>query len=124
MHPREKDHAVTSEPRPASRPTREELAEAVAALAAAIDTARSLVAAGHLVDLASLEAGTADLARRLAEAAPADRPVLQPAILALLSSLQVLGTEITQRCDALKAELARLDDRKRAASAYRGGPPR
>ncbi len=86
-----------------------------------VAAARSLVAAGHLVDLTTLERNTADLCAAINGLSAEDGREVRPLLISLIDDLDKLADALKERQAELKGELEDLGARQRATAAYGRG---
>ena len=91
---------------------------------AAVQSARTLLSQGRLIDLSGLEKFVENLCGSVAELSSSQSGTIKPALVKLIDELNGLAESITTERDNISGEIKTLSDNKRAASAYgSGGSP-
>ncbi len=83
-----------------------------------IARAEADLAAGAVLDLASMERHITELCTRIQGLPPGEGRVLQPKLLALADTFGCLGQSIEATMAALRAEVGQVSGRQQAANAY------
>lgn len=94
------------------------IAADVREVAAMVDAARALVAAGELVDLDGLDTRVGAIMDRLKTIPAAQRTAVKPALIALMDSVAAIERAVVTQRDLVARELGNLAARRRAVTAY------
>lgn len=100
-------------------PANTSIEDALREAATAIDTARTLLKQGTVIDLNGLEAHVEQTCGRIPALPAPDRERLKPTLVALIDGLNLLSEQLSVQHQEISGTLQNIGARTRAVSAYK-----